>query len=420
VLTAHRARSREWKLVILVDLQEGVWPAGNVRESIIEPRDVAGQRQRLAEERRLAAAAAGTSSEQLVLAVVDSKVDQGSAPSGLLINFELPDRITAAPPSMLTIRGLIAQLRAASIDESASEQLRQAAISRLGYLAKLADPKVAPAKPENWWFIADVTHSERSLIDPTKQIPISGSMLDSITRCPTQWFFERKIKVQDQPVANTVVGLAIHSVAEKIVNQKLSDSAAIRELEKIWPSSTFDAPWQSQVQLQEAKQMVKAVHNWITNQQAEIAGTELKFTVVHAELDVVLVGHIDLLLKQPTGEFEVVDYKTGATKPTVAQLQEHTQLGIYQLAVSQSSELNPDQAPVSAKLVQIRLRSAKDQVVEQVAPDLTDPAWLEKEILAAKTQLLTEDLPARPGGHCRNCKVRNVCPAVPEGDQVTA
>jgi superfamily I DNA/RNA helicase/RecB family exonuclease len=418
VLTAHRARGREWKLVIIVDLQEGIWPANNVRESIIQARDAAGQRQRLAEERRLAAAAAATAQDELVICVIDSKLDQGTAPSSLLVNFDLPNRITATPPSMLTIRGLIARLRATSIDDGASPELRAAAINRLGYLAKLDDPRTLPARPENWWFVADVSESDRSIVNHDKQLAISGSMLDSVTKCPTQWFFERKLKVQDQPVANTVIGLTIHSIAQQIVNTKLELTEAINQLTKLWPSEIFDAQWQSEVQLVEAKNMVTALHAWIQTQSATAIGTELKFKVVHADLDVVLVGHIDLLQQTSTGSFEVVDYKTGSTKPTKAELQEHSQLGIYQLAVSNSEELNPNQAPVSAKLVQIRLRNSKEQAVEQAAPDLADDSWLVNQIQKAKTHLISEDLPARPGAQCRNCKVKTVCPAVPEGDQV--
>jgi len=418
VLTAHRSRGREWKLVVIVDLQEGIWPAGNVRESIIEPRDAAGQRQRLAEERRLAAAAAATAQSELVICVIDSKLDQGAAPSSLLVNFDLPNRITATPPSMLTIRGLIARLRATSIDAAATPELRAAAINRLGYLAKLDDIRTFAARPENWWFVPDVSESDRSIINHDKQLAISGSMLDSVTKCPTQWFFERKLKVQDQPVANTVIGLTIHSIAQQIVNNKLELTDAINQLTKLWPSEVFDAHWQSEVQLIEAKNMVIALHSWIQAQSATAIGTELKFRVVHADLDVVLIGHIDLLLQNSNGSFEVVDYKTGSTKPTKAELEEHAQLGIYQLAVSNSAELNPNQASVSAKLVQIRLRNSKEQAVEQTAPDLTDESWLLNQIQNVKTHLITEDLPARPGAQCRYCKVKTVCPAVPEGDQV--
>jgi len=420
VLTAHRARGREWKLVILIDLQEGVWPAGNVRESIIAPRDSHEQRARLAEERRLAAAAVTTTREKLVISIVDSKMDQGTAPSALLLNYELPPVISTAPPTLLTARGLIAQLRATAIDSTVSENLRHAAINRLGYLAKQSDIRFKPAQPSQWWFIADLTQSDQPLLSTPTDLRVSGSMLESITRCPTQWFFERKLGIKDQLVANTVIGIAIHAVAQKIVAEKLTADQAMAELTKLWPTEVFDAPWQAKVQLAEALNMVKALHVWVSENANETLGAEVSFEVLHAGLEVTLVGKIDLLQKNEKDELEVIDFKTGAAKPSKADLMEHSQLGVYQLAVGISQEMNQAQLPVSAKLIQIRARNAKDQVVEQMAPDLGDAKWLVDEIETAKSRIITEDLPARPGPHCRNCKVRNICPAVPEGDQVNA
>lgn len=420
VLTAHRARGREWEKVFLVDLQEGVWPAANVRESLIAPRDSDQQRARLAEERRLAAAAVATAKQQLIIAVVDSKVDQGSAPSGILAEVELPTAISAAPPSVLTARGLIAQLRAVTTDENATAELKAAATSRLGYLASLTDSRFAPARPDSWWFLPERTHSDKPIINPDLPPTVSGSMLESITKCPTQWFFERRLGIKDQPIANTVIGIAIHSVAEKIINQKLDLDTAYQELENLWPEQVFEAPWQSRLQFGEARAMVAAIHRWLVNSDATAVGTEVSFKVLHADLGVVLVGKIDLLAENNSGELEISDFKTGAAKPTQAELAKHSQLGIYQLAAEIDQSINPKQLPVSAKLVQIRLRNSKDQVVEQQAPPFTEPQWLIDQISIAKTRLESEDLPAKPGQQCRNCRVRTVCPAVPEGDQVTS
>ena len=245
-------------------------------------------------------------------------------------------------------------------------------------------------------------------------------MLESIITCPTQWFFERRIGIKDQPVANTVIGITIHNLAEKIIKQNLSTDESIFELEKIWPKQVFDADWQSSVQLNEAKKMVRALHDWLNLNQKNLIGTELGFKVLHAETDTILVGKIDLLQQNDNNEIEIIDFKTGASKPTANDLLEHPQLGIYQLAMSADTDLNPDKVKVNAQLVQIRLRNTKDEVTSQSAPELSDASWLVEQINTARLHLLEEDLPAKPGPHCRNCRVRPVCPAVPEGDQVSA
>ncbi|MBM3690502.1 MAG: ATP-dependent helicase [Actinobacteria bacterium] len=420
VLTAHRARGREWRLVIVVDLQEGIWPAANVRESIILARDAAQQRLRLAEERRLAACAAATASEHLVISVIASKSDEGSAPSSLLDLDALPKPIGTQAPSLLTARGLIAQLRATAINPKSSPELRQAAISRLGFLNSLPDSRFLAANPNNWWFVLPQTQSEKSILNQEKKLEISGSMLESVNNCPTQWFFERKIGIKEQPIANTVIGITIHAVAEKMINQNLSLDQAIAELNRIWPAQVFDARWQAEVQLADATIMVKALKEWLVQNAHQVIGTEISFKVLHTETDVILVGKIDLLHRNPNDELEIVDFKTGSSKPSAADLQTHPQLGIYQLAAQSDTFLNPDQLPVVAQLLQIRLRNTKDEVTQQNAPQLNDDQWLIDEINQTKAHLFQEDLPARPGQQCRNCKVRTVCPAVPEGDQVSA
>ena len=420
ICTAHKARGRQWELVFIVDLQDGVWPAANVRESLIQARDAHGQRLRVAEERRLAAAALSATKNSALICVVDSENEVGLSPSSLLFDFELPDTVNELAPSLLTPNGLIAQLRAAAVDPQSSGELKAAAVSRLSYLAKSKNSLVSGADPQNWWFVPQLTKSDQPLFDPDSPTSISGSALESITRCPTQWFFERKLQIKDATNASAVIGSVIHQIAENISTKNMSLMDSLNFLRDIWPTKAFDSQWQSNIQLIEAEGMVQALFEWLEPRRDMFISGEQSFNVLLEEDQIILIGRIDLVEKSMDGSLNIIDFKTSNSAPSKKELLEHTQLGVYQLAVANHPVLNPGSARVSAALIQLRARKSDQKASENFAADLEDPQWLFEQLRDGKSRMINEDLPARPGAHCRNCKVKAVCPAVVEGEQAVS
>ena len=43
LLTAHSAKTREWRAVFVIDLQEGVWPSDRIRNNLLEVERITDQ-----------------------------------------------------------------------------------------------------------------------------------------------------------------------------------------------------------------------------------------------------------------------------------------------------------------------------------------------------------------------------------------
>ena len=166
--------------------------------------------------------------------------------------------------------------------------------------------------------------------------------------------------------------------------------------------------------------MVQALFEWLEPRRDMFISGEQSFNVLLEEDQIILIGRIDLVEKSMDGSLNIIDFKTSNSAPSKKELLEHTQLGVYQLAVANHPVLNPGSARVSAALIQLRARKSDQKASENFAADLEDPQWLFEQLRDGKSRMINEDLPARPGAHCRNCKVKVVCPAVVEGEQAVS
>ncbi len=88
LLTAHRTKGLEWRLVVVAGVQEDVWPDLRRRGSLLQAdrlgrdglADPATAAERLAEERRLFYVAVTRASRRLIVTAVDSPEDDGDQP----------------------------------------------------------------------------------------------------------------------------------------------------------------------------------------------------------------------------------------------------------------------------------------------------------------------------------------------------
>ncbi|NEA13365.1 ATP-dependent helicase, partial [Streptomyces sp. SID10692] len=117
LMTAHRSKGLEWRLVVVAGLQEGVWPDLRRRGSLLEAdrigRDGLAEPLTpgalLAEERRLFYVAATRARDRLVVTAVKAPADDGDQPSRFLTELGVEPRdVTGRPRRPLAVAALVA------------------------------------------------------------------------------------------------------------------------------------------------------------------------------------------------------------------------------------------------------------------------------------------------------------------------
>lgn len=446
LLTAHRSKGLEWRLVVVAGVQEGLWPDLRRRGSLLEAdrigRDGLAEPLTpgalLTEERRLFYVAATRARERLVVTAVKAPADDGDQPSRFLTELGVaPKDITGRPRRPLAVAALVAELRATTVDPHATPVLRDAAARRLARLAALSDeegqPLVPAAHPDRWWGLYEPTHSAVPLRDRDQPVALSGSALDQLANtCSLQWFLGREVRADELSTAAQGFGNVVHVLADEVASGRTpADLAVLMErLDSVWDSLAFDAPWKSQQEKNHARVALERFVRWHVMDRAgrTPAATEHAFdvTLEAGAYEVRIRGSMDRVEQDTQGRAYVVDFKTGKAAPTKEEVAHHPQLAVYQLAVEEGAvdEVFDGRRPEAggAELVQLRQAAAKKEGGEDLpkiqAQEPLAGEWVGDLLATAAGRVLDERFTPSTGKHCANCSFRASCSARPEGQQI--
>nr|WP_240979437.1 ATP-dependent DNA helicase [Streptomyces sp. HNM0574] len=461
LMTAHRAKGLEWRLVVVAGVQEGLWPDLRRRGSLLEAdrigRDGLAEPlppgALLTEERRLFYVAVTRAAERLVVTAVQAQADDGDQPSRFLTELGItPRAVSSRPARPLSVAALVAELRATTVDPAATPALRTAAAQRLARLAALRDdeghPLVPAAHPQRWWGLNEPTRSEMPLRDRDRPVTLSGSALDQLARtCSLQWFLAREVKADTPATAAQGFGNVVHVLADEVASGSTpADLSVLMErLDAVWDGLAFDAPWKSRQEKDSARAALERFLRWHVMERdgRRAVGSEHEFDVTldAGEHQVRIRGSVDRIETDTQGRAYVVDFKTGRNKPTAADVAHHPQLAVYQLALREGAAdglfdgHRPE--PGGAELVHLRLGAPRRDGGETLpavqrqepwqetgegetpppdGPD--DGAWVGDLLADAATRVLDERFTPSPGQHCTHCTFRAACSALPEGRHV--
>ncbi|MFJ2637309.1 ATP-dependent helicase [Streptomyces sp. NPDC087422] len=444
LMTAHRSKGLEWRLVVVAGVQDGVWPDLRRRGSLLEADRIGtdglapplSQGALLAEERRLFYVAATRARERLLVTAVKSANDDGDQPSRFLAELGVPPQdVTHRSRRPLAVAALVAELRATTVDPAASPALRDAAARRLATLAALNDDGYAlvpAAHPDRWWGLYEPTRSTVPLRDRDQPVVLSGSALDQLANtCALQWFLGREVKAEPPSTAAQGFGNVVHVLADEVASGRApADLDVLMErLDSVWDALAFDAPWKSRQEKENARAALERFLRWHVMERGRTpVATEHGFdvTLEAGDARVRIRGSMDRVETDAEGNAYVVDFKTGRSKPTAAEVTHHPQLAVYQLAVREGAvdPLFNDTRPPSggAELVQLRLGATRKEGGETVpAVQRQEPLageWAQELLAEAAGRVLDERFTPSTGQHCANCAFRAACTARPEGRQV--
>lgn len=444
LMTAHRSKGLEWGLVVVAGVQEGLWPDLRRRGSLLEAdrigRDGLAEPLTpgalLTEERRLFYVAATRARERLVVTAVKAAADDGDQPSRFLTELGVePVDVTHRARRPLSVAALVAELRATTVDPSASPALRAAAARRLARLAALEDagqPLVPAAHPERWWGLYEQTRSEVPLRDREQPVTLSGSALDQLANsCALQWFLGREVKAEPPSTAAQGFGNVLHVLADEVASGSTpADLDVLMErLDSVWNALAFDAPWKSRQEKENARAALERFLRWhVMERGREAVASEHGFdvTLETGGVAVRIRGSMDRVETDAEGNAYVVDFKTGKAKPTAAEVESHAQLAVYQLAVREGAvdELfhGTRPTPGGAELVQLRIGAARrdggDTQPTVQHQEALSGDWADSLLADAAARVLDERFNPSTGRHCENCAFRAACSARSEGRHV--
>lgn len=343
VTTPPALIGREFDVVVVAGLQDGVWPNLRPRGTLLHagllPRVVQAARagaplpgpETTAEARatvrgdelRLFALAASRARRQLVLSCTSNDDEQPSMLMGFAAERLRPRR------RPLHLRGLVGALRrelVASGDHEASAAL-----------ALLAEEGVPGAHPDDWYGLAAPSTTAPIVDldgDPEAVVAVSPSQIDRAEESPLGWFIDRVAAPPSGLAAS--IGTLVHAVVEEAGARDDGDTSIETlwaAVEQRWRDLRFDAGWVAERERRGARRMAEGAADYLTQFRDDgkvLLGAEGRFTLVVDRIR--LTGTIDRVEASPDGTTVIVDLKTGRTPPTGEQTAQHPQLAAYQLA----------------------------------------------------------------------------------------
>jgi len=426
LLTAHRSKGLEWRLVVVAHVQQDVWPDLRRRSTLLQADRIGtdglvppvSPRELLMEERRLFYVACTRARERLIVTAVDSSDEDGEQPSRFLdelgVNVE---RAFGRPARPLSLAGLVADLRRTLTDPATPQGLRDAAARRLARLA----PDVAMADPASWWGTRAASRGDRALSAPGEPVTLSATMVESILTCPMQWFLVREAGGVAPAHQSANLGQLLHALAQRVADGELptGDGALdvlMSHVDAVWDRLEFRTPWSKAREHERVRAALQRFLDWHVHNPRRLLETEAGFdTVVDLPTGerVKLRGYADRLELDGEGRVVVVDLKTGRTAPSGPAVDRHLQLSFYQFAVDHGAVR--DRVAGGAELVQLGiLDGGPTALVQPQSPqpeDGPDREVLRASLALAAERVRREEFPALPGDHCRGCDFVSLCPA---------
>ena len=440
VLSAHAALGREWDLVVIAGVQEGLWPNTIPRGGILgtqrlvdvldgvaaaDDHAVSTRAPLLAEERRLLLAAMGRARTRLVVTAVDSDSgDESLLPSTFCAELaalaDEPGPVAPlAAPRVLLSSAVVGRLRAVvcAAEGSVDDASRVCAATQL---ARLAAAGVAGADPAHWHSMTPMSTEDPLWSDPEQVVTLSPSTLQMLTDCPLRWLLERHGGGDRRDVRSTV-GTLLHAL---VSDPAKTDSQLLHDLEQVWDALPIEAKWYSDNELTRHRAMLETFTRWRVDSRAQLTevATEIDVDGVIAEAGpdapgVRVRGRLDRLERDRADRLVVVDLKTGKSPVTKADAQRHAQLATYQLAVAAGLLPHGDE-PGGGRLVYLGkagAAGATEREQDPMTPE-TRAEWMDT-VRDAAAATAGPRFAARVNDSCTHCPVRSSCPAQALGER---
>ena len=387
LLTAHRAKGLEWRLVVVAHVQAG----GLARPpATLDPAPGRPHRQRrtgpagqrpgaAAEERRLFYVACTRARQRLVVTAVASPEDDGEQPSRFLGELGVDvSHVKGRPKRPLSLAGLVSELRRTVADPDTSEALRGAAARRLARLAQetVGQPAAGPdGGPRHLVGHGPLSLSARPVRDPDQPVPRLGERARVRDGLPGAVVPARRGRRDRARAPGGQPRPALHALAERVASGELTSGpgdvdALMEHVDAVWDRLALPDPVVQGPRVRPRAAALTRFLDWHYSDKRELVGIEERFATVVELPDgeqVQLTGYADRLERDADGNIVVVDLKTGAQRAV-------QQVGGVSPRSSRSTSSPSTAEPSTPARVGRRLRSGGAELVQLGALDDGPPS----------------------------------------------
>ncbi|OZC44048.1 ATP-dependent DNA helicase [Rhodococcus sp. RS1C4] len=454
VLSAHSAAGREWDLVAVAGVQEGLWPglrargsllgteslvdlASGVADDVTSDGTLSKTAPLLADERRLFLVACSRARSTLLVTAVDSSTGDTDLVRSRFLDelrgnedaYELEQVPEVPQPAarLLALPMLVGELRRVVCDADVAEHDPQKHARAARQLARLADAGVKGAHPREWFGVAGTSTDAPLWTLGDGPVPLSPSTVEQLTTCPLRWMLDRH-GGNDGANTHAVTGTLVHTLVQAVAG-KMPPEQVRRALETAWDAVDLGSQWFSRHELDRTGAMLDTFERWLSGTRGELteAGVEVAVDgVLPARTDdepsVALRGRIDRLEHDPDGRPVIIDVKTAKTVMSKEDARSHNQLATYQVAAAAGAiEGEPAGEPGGARLVFVAKPHKQDGATQRIqeAPTPEKLAEWRDTVHAAASATQGPYFEAFVNDGCRHCPVKSSCPAQETGRQVT-
>ncbi len=423
--TLHQSKGLECDVVFIADAVEGVFPDLRSRDSLLGvrhllphvPTDTAEYRAfRLQEERRLAYTAMTRARRRVVWTATATGFEEGRG---------IPSRFLALVAGTPTVAEAVTRPVPQSHPVTPLEA--EADLRR-----RLTDPRIGA--PERLAALTILTGSQPVLRSPDafagvrergpdeglipSDVQLSPSQAEAYATCPRRYAIERWLRVGDETTVYATFGTLIHRVLE-LTEAEAHDRGAARgdvsralEIlnEEFDPGVFGGDPYAEAWRRRGAEGLERLYAMWPS--RGSVVDLERFLT-----LDIGGVrwrGYADRVEADEFG-LKVVDYKTTKNPPTKADVEASLQLGFYLLALAEDEEMAAYGSPHGAEMW-FPLKDQKRSVATRRF-DMANLDAVRAQLVAVSEQIAAEQWEPTPHDRCDRCRVRELCPAWPQGKE---
>jgi superfamily I DNA/RNA helicase/RecB family exonuclease len=337
VTTPSGAVGLEFDTVVVAGLQDGAWPNRRLRGSLlgaqelvravtgVEGTSIDERKLVLDDELRIFALAVSRARSQVVVAAIANDDESASVFLSLLPASTFPIDTALLPP--MSLRGLTARLRRELTEPTRWSDPAATASA----LARLAAERVPGADPADWHGLIEPSTNE-PLYRADERVPVSPSQLENFEQSPLDWFLDSIAGSEGSPAMG--LGTIVHWAMETATDSSID--SLWKAVESRFGELLFESDWLAEAQKRNARVLAAGVAEYLADFERDgkdLVGAERRFTLEIGQADV--NGSIDRVERSSDGSVVIVDLKTGAPITNQERVDDHPQLGVYQLAYAE-------------------------------------------------------------------------------------